>query len=69
MTNNELEEIIYEYGHVMYRLGRMETDGNTSTKEYNKFSVEKEKLAKEIDEHFKNFSSQNKLKKALHFEV
>ena len=54
MSNKELEEKIYEYGHVMYRLGRMETDGNESSKEYNKFCNQKEKLAKEFDEFFKN---------------
>ena len=65
MPNNELEELIFEYGHIMYRLGRMETDGNASTKEYNKFCDMKEKLIKQFDEHFKIDSS--KLKKALIF--
>jgi hypothetical protein len=53
MTEKELEEKIYEYGHVMYRIGRMETDGNESSKEYNKFVKMKEMLTKEFDEHFK----------------
>jgi hypothetical protein len=65
MTTKELEEKIYEYGHVMYRLGRMETDGNTTTKEYNKFCNEKEKLVKEFDEHFGSSGSFNKIAKTL----
>ena len=52
MKDTELEELIYEYGHVMYRLGRMETDGNTTTKEYNKFCDMRDKLKKQFDEHF-----------------
>lgn len=65
MQNKDLEEMIYEYGHIMYRLGRMETDGNASTKEYNKYSDMKEKLVKQFDEYFKYDSE--KLKKALVF--
>lgn len=53
MKTTELEEIIYDYGHVMYRLGRMETDGNESTKEYNHMIKKKEELTKKIDEFFK----------------
>jgi hypothetical protein len=63
MDNKTLEEKIYEYGYVMYRIGRMETDGNQSTKDYNKFCSQKEKLAKEFDEHFK--TNLSKLKEAL----
>jgi hypothetical protein len=63
MTNKELEEKIYEYGHVMYRLGRMETDDKASTKEYNKFSKTKEELSKDFDDHFNTNIS--KLKSTL----
>lgn len=52
MKDTDIEELIYEYGHVMYRLGRMETDGNASTKEYNKFCDMRDKLKKQFDEHF-----------------
>ena len=65
MLNKDIEELIYEYGHVMYRLGRMETDGNASTKEYNKYCDMKEKLVKQFDEYFK--SDVEKLKKSLVF--
>jgi hypothetical protein len=65
MTNKDLEEFIYEYGHVMYRLGRMETDGNTTTKEYNKFYAMKEKLVKDFDEHFGSSGSISKIAKTL----
>ena len=53
MNSKELEELIYEYGHVMYRLGRMETDGNTSTKEYNKMDILKEDIKKKLNLYFK----------------
>lgn len=48
----KLEENIYDFGHVCYRLGRMETDGNSSTKEYNKISKQKEDLMKFFDDYF-----------------
>jgi hypothetical protein len=54
MKKQDIEEMIYEYGHVMYRLGRMETDGQDSQKEYNKKTKEKEELVKEIDEFLKS---------------
>ncbi|MEO5365987.1 MAG: hypothetical protein H7831_06470 [Magnetococcus sp. WYHC-3] len=53
MNKKELEELIYDYGHTMYRLGRMETDGNSSTKEYNNMTKKKEELTKKFDEFFK----------------
>jgi hypothetical protein len=63
MTNKELEEKIYEYGHVMYRLGRMETDEKESTKDYNKFCKMKEELVNEFNSHFN--TSVSKLKASL----
>lgn len=62
MTNKEIEEAIYEYGHVMYRLGRMETDDKASTKEYNKYCQMKETLVNNFANHFK---SDIKLSKTL----
>lgn len=47
------QEIIFEYGQVMYKLGRMETDDKESTKEYNQYCKKKEELTKKIDEFFK----------------
>jgi|GEM_PF-3182140 len=44
-NNNDIQDIVFEYGHVMYRLGRMETDGlSSSAKEYSKMSKRKEEL-------------------------
>ena len=54
ITNKEFEDIVYEYGHTMYRIGRMETDGlDSSNKEYNKMDKRKEELRKVIAEFFK----------------
>jgi hypothetical protein len=54
MKKQDIEEMIYEYGHVMYRLGRMETDGQDTQKEYNKKTKEKEELVNKIDEFLKS---------------
>jgi len=50
--NKEFENSIYEYGNIMYKIGRMETDGKDSSKEYNKLIKEKEMLVKIFDQHF-----------------
>ena len=50
--NKEFENAIYEYGNIMYKIGRMETDGKDSSKEYNKLIKEKEMLVKIFDQHF-----------------
>jgi prepilin-type N-terminal cleavage/methylation domain-containing protein len=54
MNNKELEEKIYTFGNVLYNIGRMETDGKDTTKDYNKMCKEKEKLKEEFDVYFKN---------------
>lgn len=54
MTNKELETQIYEYGEVMKHIGRCETDGKTSSKDYNKLIAQKEKLVTSFDKFFKN---------------
>lgn len=64
MNNKDIEELIYEYGHVMYRLGRMETDGNSSTKEYNKFCDMRDKIKRQFDEHFNSDPHKN-LRKSM----
>lgn len=54
MANKDLEKLIYEFGHLQYRLGRMETDEKSSTKEYSKVLSEKDRIIKIFEEHFKN---------------
>jgi hypothetical protein len=56
MTNKDLENLIYEFGHIQYRLGRMETDEKSSTKDYSKALSEKDKIVKMFEEHFKDIS-------------
>lgn len=63
MSNKDLEELIYEYGQVLYRLGRLETDGKETQKEYNKLTKRKEELMNLFDDHFK--SSTKKLAHTL----
>ena len=63
MDNKILEEKIYEFGNVLYRLGRMETDGKDTTKEYNKLCKVKENLTNEFNEYFK--SGNKKIAKSL----
>ena len=63
MSNKELEEFIYEYGHVLYKIGRLETDGKETYKEYNKFIKRKEELMNLFNDHFN--SSNKKLAHTL----
>jgi hypothetical protein len=65
MTNKDLEAKIYEFGQVMYRLGRMETDGKDSTKEYNKMTKVREDLTKEFDGYFNSSKLDRKTAKTL----
>ena len=65
MENKTLEEKIYEFGQVMYRIGRMETDDKESTKEYNKFCKMREDLTKEFDSYFKTSKLDKKAAKAV----
>ena len=62
MTNKALEEAIYEFGAVMYQIGRYETDGKDTTKEYNKLVKQKETLKEAFEDHF---HSNNKIAKSL----
>jgi hypothetical protein len=57
----KLEEAIYDFGYVSYKLGRYETDGKDTTKEYNKLSKQKEELTNFFDEYFG--SSKKSIKK------
>lgn len=53
-NSSEFQDIIFEFGNVMYRLGRMETDGlDSSEKEYTKMSKRKEELFNIISKFFK----------------
>jgi hypothetical protein len=54
MSKNILEEKIYEFGYVQYRLGRLETDGKESQKEYNQLTKKKEELTKFFGEFFES---------------
>ena len=52
VSNSNMEEVVYEFGNVQYRIGRLETDGRESQKEYNKLLKRKEELTKIIDKFF-----------------
>ena len=65
MTNKDLEAKIYEFGQILYRLGRMETDDKASTIDYNKLCKQREDLTKEFDEHFKSPNMNRKLASAM----
>lgn len=53
ITSSNMEEVVYEFGNVQYRIGRLETDGRDSEKEYNRLVKRKEELGKIIAEFFK----------------
>jgi hypothetical protein len=50
----DIEEKIYEFGNACYRIGRMETDDKSSSKDYNSMVKKKEELTKFFDEFFGN---------------
>lgn len=54
VSGTNIEEIIFEFGNVQYRIGRLETDGRDTEKEYNKLVKRKEQLSKLIAEFFKS---------------
>jgi hypothetical protein len=54
MTNKEFEEKIYEFGNIMYRIGRMETDDKAGMKEYNKLIKQKEEYMEIFNSYFKS---------------
>lgn len=62
MTNKELEELIYEYGETLKHIGRCETDGKTSMKEYSRLISLKEKIVQKFDSYFKG---DTKIRKTL----
>lgn len=53
MNEKDLEELIYEYGSITYRLGRLETDERGSDKEYTKNLKRKEEIVKIFDEYLR----------------
>jgi|TARA_R110000868_G_scaffold8508_2_gene44004 hypothetical protein len=63
MDNKTLEELIYEFGQVLYRIGRLETDGKDTQKDYNKQVKRKEELMNLFEDHFK--SPNKKLSQSL----
>jgi hypothetical protein len=48
----DIEEAVYEFGQVMYKIGRFETDGKDTHKEYNKLLKRKKELTEIFDEFF-----------------
>ena len=62
MTNKALEEAIYDFWATMYQIGRYETDGKDTTKEYNKLVKQKENLKELFEDHFQY---NNKVGKSL----
>lgn len=54
IDKENIEEVIFEYGNVQYKIGRLETDGKETEKDYNKLVKRKEKLTEIIGEFFKN---------------
>lgn len=63
LNQKELEELVYEYGHVMYQIGRAETDEKTKTKDYDKLISKKEKIIEVFNNYFK---SNLRIAKTLH---
>jgi hypothetical protein len=52
LNSVELEELIYEYGHVQYQIGRAETDEKANTKHYDKLLAQKQKIQDKFQVYF-----------------
>jgi hypothetical protein len=48
MTLSELEEKIYDLAAISYKIGRVETDGSTSQKKYEKLVAERDDLMNQV---------------------
>jgi len=48
MTLSELEEKIYDLAAISYKIGRIETDGSTSQKKYEKLVAERDELMNQV---------------------
>ena len=57
MNLNTFEDMVYEYGYLQYKIGRMETDDKASMKEYSKLVDQKDKLKLLIANFLKEFKS------------
>ena len=57
----DIEETVYEFGQVMYKIGRFETDGKDTHKDYNKLVKRKKELTELFDEFFNSNSKKVKV--------
>lgn len=57
----DIEEAVYEFGQVMYKIGRFETDGKDTHKDYNKLLKRKKELTELFDEFFNSNSKKVKV--------
>lgn len=46
----QLEELVYEFGDLNHRIGRIETDGSTSQAQYNKLVEKRDAMRQRIRE-------------------
>jgi hypothetical protein len=53
VTVSEFETLIYEYADICFKIGRMETDGNTSQKTYDKLTDKRDEIRSTIIQLFK----------------
>lgn len=49
MTRRDIEEAFYTYGELNYKIGRMETDGLTGAKKYDKLVEERDYMRNSIE--------------------
>ena len=54
MTRRDIEEAFYTYGELNYKIGRMETDGLTGAKKYDKLVEERDYLRNSFEKWLSN---------------
>lgn len=54
MTRRDIEEAFYTYGELNYKIGRMETDGLTGAKKYDKLVEERDYLRNSFEKWLAN---------------
>ncbi len=57
MTRSDLANAFYTYGELNYKIGRMETDGQTGGKKYDKLVEERDYMRNSIEKWLSSLSN------------
>lgn len=57
MKLSDFEALVFEYADICFKIGRMETDDNTTQKAYDKLTDKRDCLRNQISEAFKFYKN------------